>query len=378
MKPISRAEPRWLIAVAIIGAVALVMGSLLAGLQPTHAQRAAGATAMSPGTSYLYRFDATAQTFITIPLAPGSQPIGLAVTGTHPTHVWFTEYGRNRIGHVVYTGTADYQLNEYLITSTTDSGPYRLTIDGSDVWFTERYANRVGRLNAATGQLDEFYGHGLSPNSGLSDVKVLAGWVWIGGEWSKRLVRLTVASTQTYTFTEITDTLRPDFTVAPHSLAVDSIDNLIFFTVPDAALDNNKVAQYEPFNSLFEWATGFLTDSMPMEAVIVPGQLWLSNLSRNVLDQIEFGTLTIVNSNGPITRPVGLAAESARVFWATQQTASGAIARLIYTPTQPAAVDSYPVPTLGLQLTGIAVAADHGVWFAAYRPRTQYLPIVLK
>jgi streptogramin lyase len=75
---------------------------------------------------------------------------------------------------------------------------------------------------------------------------------------------------------------------------------------------------------------------------------------------------------------MGLVAESARVFWATQQTASGAIARLIYTQTQPATIDSYPVPTPGLELTGIAVAADHGVWFAAYRPVTLYLPIVVK
>jgi streptogramin lyase len=329
--------------------------------------------------SYLYRFDAIAQTFVTIPLAAGSQPIGLAMTGTLPTHVWFTEYGRNRIGHIVYTGTADYELIEYPITSTGDSGPYRLTIDGSDIWFTERHANRVGRLNATTGVIDEFYGHGLSPNSGLSDIKVGWSWIWIGSEWSKRLVRLTVTSAQLYTFTEIIDTRpSPTFTVAPHSLAVDDANNLIFLTVPYAAFDNSKFAQYDPFSNLFTWATGLPSNSAPMEVVVVPNELWVSNRSRNTLDQLQLGTLTIANSNGPITHPMGLAAESARVFWATQQTASGAIARLIYTQTQPATINSYPIPTPGLELTGIAVAADHGVWFAAYRPVTQYLPIVVK
>ena len=113
-----------------------------------------------------------------------------------------------------------------------------------------------------------------------------------------------------------------------------------------------------------------------MEVVVVPGELWISDLSRNTLDQLQFGTLTSVNPKGPITQPVGLAAEAAHVFWAAQQTAPVAIARLI--DTQPVSVDSYAVPTPGLQLTGIAVATDHGVWLAAYRPMAVYIPLVLK
>lgn len=368
---------RWLIGLAALGAAALMVGGVLASLRPALAQRAPGTRAAlsDAHASMVFRFDAAAQTFVTIPLPAGSTPIDVAVTGTNPTHVWVTEFGRDQIGHIVYTGTNDYQLIEYPVTSTSSSGPYRLTIDGDYVWFTERHANRIGRLHIVTGQIDEFDGHGLSSNSGLSDIEVGPnGWLWIGGQWSQRLVRLIVTSTVVYAFTEYTDTLRPNFVIAPDALAIDQANNLIFFTVPDAPY--YKAAQYEPFTQFFTWPIDFPANSRLMDVVVTPGEAWFSDVTNNLLDQIEIGTYTIVNTKGPIARPFGLAAQSATTFWVTQQTEHGAVGRLIYTPT--VTVDSYPLPTAGLRPTGIAVAADHGVWFAAYRPLIVYLPTVMK
>ena len=362
---------RWLIALSI---AAISIAAMFASLHSTPAVAGPPAT----GASYLFRFDANAQTFVTIPLPTGSTPIGVAVTGTQPTHVWLTEMGRNQIGHVIYTDTNDYQLIEYPVTSTSSSAPFRLTIDGSEVWFTERGANRIGRLDAATGQIDEFYGHGLSPNSGLSDIKVAPnGWVWIGGQWSKRLVRLIVTSTLVYAFTEYTDTARPTFLVAPYSLAIEN-DDSIWFTVPDAAY--YKIGQFDVFQRFFQWPQGFKPGSAAQEVVVTPGEVWVSDSGRNQLIQIELGTLPIINERGPITQPLGLAAEAPHRLWVAQQTAQGAIGRLIYTAetTPSTSVGSFPLPTAGLYLTGIAVADDQAVWLAAYQATRLYLPIITK
>jgi streptogramin lyase len=207
----------------------------------------------------------------------------------------------------------------------------------------------------------------------------LNGWVWIGGQWSKRLVRLIVTSTLDYAFTEITDTQRNPltFTVAPYALAIGN-DDSIWFTVPDAAY--YKIGQFDPFQRLFQWPYGFPPGSAAQEVVVTPGEVWMSDPGRNRLIQIELGTLPIINERGPITQPIGLAAEAPHRLWAAQQTAQGAIGRLIYTAetTPSTSVDSFPLPTAGLYLTGIAVADDQAVWLAAYQAARLYLPIIMK
>src|SRR5512141_2839836 len=90
-------------------------------------------SSLVPYASYLYLFMPSSQTFITLPLANGARPARVAVSGTHPTHVWVTEYGLNRIAHVVFTNTTSYSLAaEYPITSQANSGPFLITVDGSN------------------------------------------------------------------------------------------------------------------------------------------------------------------------------------------------------------------------------------------------------
>jgi len=323
--------------------------------------------------SYLYRFDATAQTFFTIPLANGAVPTGLAMTGTNPTHVWIAEYGLNRITHVVFTDTAHYLQTVYPITSTAQSGPYRIAVAGNEVWFTERGANRVGRLNAVTGQLDEFYGHGLSSNAGLTDIKVAPdGAAWMGGQTVQQLIKLTVSSPSVYAFTAYTDTLRPTFVVAPLYLAIENSD-LIWLTTP--TVNYYKVAQFTPSSPDFVWPT--LPGNLLMGVAATPGFAWLADLSGNEIDLVEVGTMTLA-SHFPITRPVEIAAETSNLFWVTQDDDRGAIGRLSYTNTVSYHVDSFAIPVPGLQLTGIAAAPAGGVWFSAYALERVYLPLVLK
>ncbi len=354
-----------------------VGGVLIAILLIGQLQAAASEpAAIYPGArSYLYRFDPTAQTFFTIPLTEGAVPIGVALTGTSPAHVWIAEYGLNQIVQVIFTDTAHYVQAIYPVTSTLHSAPYRIAIAGNDVWFTERGANRVGRLDALTGQLSEYYGHGLSSNAGLTDIKVASdGTVWLGAQSTQRLVKLTVSSPSVYAFVEYTDTLRQNFPVAPSFLALDGND-LVWLTAPTASY--YRMAQFTPSAQDFIWPT-LPTGSLPMGIAATPGFAWLADNAHNVIALVEVGTLTLANSFGPFAHPQEIAAESDHVFWVTQDDGRGGIGRLIYTSTVSYRVDSFAVPTPGLQLTGLAAAPGRGVWFAAYAPERIYLPLTLK
>jgi streptogramin lyase len=335
-------------------------------------------TAAAPRPGFLYRYDPVAQSFFTITLSNNALPIGVAVTGTNPTEVWVADYGLNQVTRVVFTSTVDHVQTTYAITSTAGSGPYRIAVHGTDVWFTERGANRVGRLNAVTGQLDEFYGHGLSPNAGLSDIKVASdNTVWIGGQTVQRLIRLTVNSSSNYTFTEYADTLRPypNFVVEPAFLAIDE-SNQVWLTAPDK--NYYQIAHFTPSTGDFVWPT-LPIGSQPEGVVAIGGYAWCADRSRNVIAQVVYQTYTYVNSFGPITHPMEIAAESPNVFWVTEDDGRGSIARLVYTTSVVSfQISSAALPAAGLRLTGIGVVPNSGVWVAAYTPVQVYLPLVLR
>src|SRR3972149_4326300 len=175
-----------ILSIVFVGLVALLPGFLAAD-EPAALASKTSVAVLQPGSSFLFRFDAATQTFYTYTLPFGSIPSGVVVTGTNPTQVWVAEYGRNQIGHLVFTDTSHVTWTEYPVTSTSNSGPYRIAIAGNYVWFTERGANRIGRLDTTTGQIDEFYGNGLAPNAGLADIQVAPnGWIWATGQWSNQ------------------------------------------------------------------------------------------------------------------------------------------------------------------------------------------------
>jgi streptogramin lyase len=370
---------RWAIVtiVVVMSGLALQAGlSLAAGVPGDLAPRSMVAT----GSSFIYRFDPVAQTFMTIPLPIGSIPMHAVVTGTAPTHVWLTEHGRNQIGHLVFTNTNSFAWTEYPVTSTTNSGPYRIAISGNSVWFTERGANRIGRLNTSTGVIDEFYGNGLSPDGNLADIKVAPnGRVWIAAPGSKRVVQLVVTSTLAYAFREYTDTLRPTNILVPEYLAVASND-LIWITNPQGGAAS-RVVNFQPSVPLFTNATSLnlVTPIDPREIVVTAGNVWYTNLGNNTLDQIDTGTNPILNHRVAVSSPAALASAGGSTFWLTQQTRPAVISRAIYTnSSSTSSVATYAMPIAELMLTSVAVAADGKVWVTAFQPNQIFLPLLSK
>lgn len=364
---------RWASALGVPSIILIVvLMTLQLSAQAVSQQITNGGGALLPQSSFLFRFDPASHTFYTYTLPFGSVPLGVVVAGTNPTHIWVAESDRDRIGHLVFTDTNNFAWIEYAVTSTAPSGPFRITLDGNNVWFTERSANRIGRLNATTGQIDEFYGNGLSPNAGLADIKVSPGGsVWIAGQLSNQLIRLVVTSTTSYAFYAYTDTRL----IGPYALGLEA-DSYVWFTLPGA----HTMGRFTPAYGLFDWPKALPAGGRPTEIVMTSDIAWYSDPQLNDLGEVQLGTNTLLNVYGPIDRPVGLAGGGANpsVLWMTQQNDQGALGRLVYTSPASIQLDSFPLPTQGLFPTGIAVASDQSVWLAAYMPFRVYLPMIVK
>ncbi len=361
------------------GVLALgLAGLLLWGAWQGLSLAARSARSAAGGTgSIIYRFDAGAQTFITLPLPVGSWPTDIEVVGNNPTEVWVADNGLGQLTRITYTGTQDYAVKHFTVTATANNRPFRLALSAGRVWFTAPNTNRVGRLDPSTGQVDEFLGNGLPADAGLTDIKVAPGGkVWVGAESARRLLRLTVTSTVEYAFTSYTDTIRPTYVVAPAAIAIEN-DNSILMTVPTAPTPTLRLATLTPSSGLFIWPV-LQPNSLPQDLVIVPGELWFSDRNRNELSDFSLGTWTILNPHGPITKPTSLAAQSSSVFWSVLQTRPAAIGRLAYSGQPPVnTVTSFLLPDGQFSGSSIAVAADGGVWVSAYRG-SLFLPLIRK
>jgi streptogramin lyase len=367
----------WAVALALVGLVLVWSGTA----QLSRAEIAVDSSA--PYASYLYLFAPDTQTFITVSLSDGARPAGVAVSGTNPTHVWVSEYGLNRIAHVVFTSTASYTLAaEYPITSTPNSGPFLIAIDGSAVWFTEREANRVARLNAVTGDIEEFDGHGLQANAGLADLNVAPdGSVWVAGQYAKRLYRLVITST--YAFNEYLAGKYITSTVGPFGVDIVPGISSSSYQVAFASPVSDTVGVLTPGSRHVQvvGASGVLKGYRPLEVVYdnVNKALWISEPSGNAVGQSFISTLGFIPAQaGPITRPTSLSRFVGNGLWLTQQDNAGQIARMTYTPPGTYDFVSYPLPQAGLMPTGIALADDGQVWTVAYKPTRVYLPMVLR
>jgi len=162
-------SPRWMcvllgmaIGIVLAGAVLLWpwVEALAVGVPQAEPPPTASAES---GDSFVFRFDPVLEAFevFTIPTA-GAAPDGIAVferPGITGTEIWFAESGADRIGRLVYTGTTDYALQEYALPA--GSRPLNVVVERDDgsinrVWFTENGRNRIGCIDAATGITREF------------------------------------------------------------------------------------------------------------------------------------------------------------------------------------------------------------------------------
>ncbi len=379
----SRQGPLLMRLISII-ALALASGIALSALiNSSQVDARATHDALSiPKASFLYRFDTMAQSFFTIPLSNDAVPIGVAVTGTSPTHVWVAEHGLDRITQVVFTNTSDYMQTSYSITSTANSGPFLITVDGSTVWFTEREANRVGRLDATTGQIDEFFGHGLPAHAGLADLNVAPdGSIWIAGQSAKRLYRLVITSTVDYAFQEFLTGVNITTTVGPFGIDVVPGFSPNSYQIAFASPEGNRIGLLTPGSQQILIAASIPPGYVPTDIVydVARDSVWFSEPGGNAVGLSFKGTLgTAPTQITPLTRPAFMSRVSGNGMWLSQQDQVGLLAHFVYIGPGNYNFTSYPLPLAGLWPTGVALTGDNQVWVAAYRPERIYLPMLFR
>jgi virginiamycin B lyase len=113
----------------------------------------------------------------------GAAPTG--ITSAYDGSIWFTERGANKLGRLSPQGV----LTEYAIP-TPASAPEQITAspDGY-VWFTERSGRKIGRISQAGGAIAEFplTGSGEFPTAITTDA---AGRVWFASNQQPNVARV--------------------------------------------------------------------------------------------------------------------------------------------------------------------------------------------
>ena len=117
------------------------------------------------GTSYLWvteisgkiaKFDTASKTFQeSTPSVPLSYPVGIVVD--NQGGVWVSEHGGSSVAEFIPSNSTWKKYPTSQATHAPGTGPATLAIDSlGRLWFAEHYANKIGRLDPATGGMEEF------------------------------------------------------------------------------------------------------------------------------------------------------------------------------------------------------------------------------
>ncbi len=197
-----------------------------------------------------------------LPSRTQARPRGIAMnttklsTGKTPRYdVWFTEYGRNRIGHLYGQDSTHAYFSFYQIPGASDAQPLGIVMSpiDSSVWFTEYATGRIGSIKLLddgtalfrhyfTGATDSGpWGIGVDPD----------GFVWVTESKRNCIGRLNPLSGEYVTFKI------PTSNSEPHELVIEATTTtpLRVLNVWFAEYNGDKVARYDPgLNVFFEYA----------------------------------------------------------------------------------------------------------------------------
>lgn len=180
-----------------------------------------------PSVDKLARVDAGTVTYYPVDgdAINNSQPYDLVV---QDGAVWFTMLAANKIGKL---DIASGNVTTYNIP-TADSHPTGIAFGGGYIWFVERTGDKLGRLDRATGVITEYYDwlYDFSSDKNLVDMKgakledvaYVAGNVWFTGP------NLRLGGADLYNVAEDKWVASPNNqpNAAPMQLAADSLGNV--------------------------------------------------------------------------------------------------------------------------------------------------------
>ena len=124
-----------------------------------------------------------------MPVLPTANAAPTGITSAADGSVWFTERNANKVGRLAANGV----LTEYAVP-TAASAPDQITA-GADgyVWFTERYGGKIGRISQSGGAITEFALPGVGDYP--TTIATVTGKVWFATDDSAATARLGWIST---------------------------------------------------------------------------------------------------------------------------------------------------------------------------------------
>jgi virginiamycin B lyase len=271
---------------------------------------------------------------------PSSAPFW--ITTGPDGNLWFTEKDANKIGRMTPAGVV---TGEFPVLTPDPEGP-RIITSGPDgnLWFTEEGADKIGQITPS-GTVTEF--QVPTPAATLGGITTGPdGALWFTEITANKIGRITTAGAFTeYPITTPASGVR-DITAGS--------DGKLWFCERDA----NQIGTISTSGTVHEYP---VTTPGAQPGSIAPGSdgnLWFTEEALNTVGRITTaGVITefpgLAGSGG-----FSIAAGPDGNLWETEQTRN-LIARI----TTAGVITEYPVPTPSSLPRGICAGPDHNVWF---------------
>ena len=350
------------------GIVALLLASLLVAVSwiivaPAAQAETMEGTALKSGLKIEY------------PVPNG--PLNLALQA--PGHTWFTSPADDAVGLIVLRSAPDAPIMTYTIeylVFATGSQPSDIAYAGDTVWFTQRGANKIGRITLTGGtlQIATIREYPIpTRNSQPAGIAVAPdGMVWFVEENAKKLGRFDPAA-ETFSEYSFADML-------PTGNIMDTSDALADVTVQSSAKiwltmpDYHTVVTYDVDRGRFSRAVTYNSETgvgkWPASiAVDSAGNVWVAAYGSGHIGRLTVGTLTNWTWHPTPTAdsgPKGLAVQQdgANVqIWFTEQRADK-LARFTFKPDGKLLATLELAQPTGSRPAGIAIGSDDHIWFA--------------
>ena len=276
-------------------------------------------------------------------ITPGSQTE--AITAGPDGNVWFTEPFGNRIGRISATGV----VTEFSSGITSNAGLIGITAgpDGN-VWFTENKTNRIGRITPS-GTVTEF-ANGLTPSS--EPARITAGPdgnLWFTENLGNRIGRITPSGIVSEYPIPTSESSSYDITAGP--------DGNLWFTEEHG----NQIGRITTSGAIVEYAVPTVASDPFIITSGPDGNVWFvegNPLTSQVGRIRPDGTITEFSSGiTPMSTLRGIAAGPDGNLWFTES--AGKIGRI----TPAGTVSEFSTASLGDRPYNLSDGPDGNLWF---------------
>ncbi|MCC9076240.1 hypothetical protein FKZ61_008970 [Litorilinea aerophila] len=250
-----------------------------------------------------------------------------------PGQLWFTAPEANAVGKLTVLSGPNDPLVTYTISYVLldpGSEPFGLVYHDDAVWFTQRGANKLGRIDVNSQALTEYAIP--TPNSEpMGIARAPDGTLWFTQRGANQLGRFD-PTTQTFQAYPLPGNLFTTTEPRLREILVKN-NNEIWFTAPGAGAVGNYRVDTDQFFAVYT-----LGQARPMDLVLdSSGRLWTTQFEQNALAAYAPGTLSLWTPypvTTPNSGPVGILFRNNGAtwdFWFTENQ-SGLAGRLTIRP----------------------------------------------